>query len=100
MRAIAIGVALIPGLALAQFANPGFMAPDTTFDAPGVPAPNQRNAADTLFALLAAEGGKAEVAFAELAGDKAEADAVRDELLSQGVHIKDTVDGTKWWRPN
>ena len=29
-----------------------------------------------------------------------EADAVRDELLSQGVHIKDTVDGTKWWRPN
>jgi putative membrane protein len=43
-----------------------------------VPAPNQRNAADTLFAQLASEGGKAEVAFAELAAEKAQADSVRE----------------------
>lgn len=27
-----------------------------------------------------------------------EADAVRDKLLSQGIQIKDTSSGTKWWR--
>lgn len=27
-----------------------------------------------------------------------EADAIRDELLTQGVHIKDTENGTRWWR--
>jgi putative membrane protein len=76
--AVALAAAVLPGLALAQIGNPGFMAPDTRFETPGVPAPNQRNAADTLFAQLAAEGGKAEVAFGELAAEKAQADSVSE----------------------
>ena len=45
---------------------------------PGVPAPNQTNNTDRLFAELAAEGGLAEVAFGELAAGKAAAPAVAD----------------------
>lgn len=74
----ALALALLPGLGLAQIGNPGFMAPDTRFDSPGVPAPNQPNDNDKLFAQLAAEGGLAEVALAELASGKAQAPAVGD----------------------
>lgn len=76
--ALAIAVAALPPAGLAQIGNPGFFAPDTRFDAPGQPAPNQPNANDVLFAQLVAEGGRAEVAFAELAAEKADADAVGD----------------------
>ena len=76
--ALALAFAMLPGLALAQFGNPGFMAPDTRFEAPGVPAPDQRNTADTLFAQLASEGGQAEVTFGELAAGKAQAESVSE----------------------
>jgi putative membrane protein len=46
--------------------------------APGVPAPNQTNTQDRLFAQLAAAGGSAEVTFGKLAGDKAQNSAVKD----------------------
>ena len=53
---------------LAQIGNPGFLAPDTRFEAPGVPAPNQTNTTDKLFARLAAEGGLAEVTLRRAGG--------------------------------
>lgn len=76
--AFAIALTLLPIAASAQIGNPGFMAPNTRFAAPGVPAQNQPNTADTLFAQLAAAGGMAEVNFAELATDRAQASNVGD----------------------
>ena len=80
MRAavLALAFATLPALGFAQIGNPGFMAPDTRFDAEGMPEPNQPNANDILFAQLVAEGGMAEVALAELAAERAEAEAVTD----------------------
>ncbi|HRO15489.1 MAG TPA: DUF4142 domain-containing protein [Paracoccus sp. (in: a-proteobacteria)] len=72
----ALALALLSGPGFAQIGNPGFMAPDTRFESPGVPAPDQPNDNDKLFAQLAAEGGLAEVALAELASGKAQASAV------------------------
>ena len=72
----AIAVLAVPTAAPAQIGNPGFMAPDTRFESPGVPAPNQTNTTDRLFAQLAAEGGLAEVTFGELAAQKADDRAV------------------------
>ena len=78
LLAFAIGIAALAAPAQAQFGNPGFMAPDTRFEAPGVPAPNQTNTADRLFTQLAAEGGLAEVTFGELAAEKGQSSAVGD----------------------
>lgn len=57
--------------ASAQIGNPAGMAPDTRMEAPGVPAPNQTNTQDRLFAQLLAAGGLAEVDLARLAVEKA-----------------------------
>lgn len=62
----------------AQMGNPGFMLPDTRFDEQGFPVPHQPNADDRLFAILAAEGGQAEVTFGELAAAKASNSAVAE----------------------
>lgn len=76
--AFALAFAALPALGFAQIGNPGFMAPDTRFDAQGMPEPNQPNANDVLFAQLVAEGGMAEVALAQLAVERAGAEAVTD----------------------
>ena len=68
----------MPGAVAAQIANPAMLAPDTRFEAPGVPAPDQTNTTDKLFAQLTAEGGLAEVVLGELATEKAGAEAVQD----------------------
>lgn len=75
---ITIALALIPALAQAQIGNPAFMAPDTRFDRPGVPAPDQPNNTDKLFSQLLTEGGLAEVNLGELATDKAQSTAVQE----------------------
>lgn len=74
--ALAIAFIVLPTVANAQIGNPGFMSPDTKFNASGIPAPKQPNASDKLFAQLATAGGLAEVSFAQLAVDKAQASAV------------------------
>jgi len=76
VAALALAFAVVPSLGLAQIGNPGFMAPDTRFEKPGVPDANQRNANDVLFAQLLTEGSLAEIALGELAADRAEASAV------------------------
>jgi putative membrane protein len=79
LQILAILLAVLPASpALAQIGNPGFFAPDTRFESPGVPAPNQTNSDDRLFAQLLAEGGTAEVVFGELASQKAQAPAAGD----------------------
>jgi putative membrane protein len=80
MRAatLAIIFTLLPLAVHAQIGNAGFMSPDTRFERPGVPAPNQPNTTDKLFAQLVAEGGMAEIDFGELAADRAKAPAVTD----------------------
>src|SRR5690554_628894 len=74
---LAFSFTLLPG-AHAQIGNPGFMAPDTVFEEAGVPAPNQPNTADVLFAGLLTEGGLAEVELGQLAADMAAASSVQD----------------------
>jgi len=64
--------------AAAQLGNPGFVMPGTPQSAPGVPAPNQANTQDRLFALLLAAGGAAEVDFGRLAEGKAQNEAVKE----------------------
>jgi putative membrane protein len=78
MRIAALALAALPAAALAQIGNPGFMDPTTRFESPGVPAPNQSNVTDKLFARLAAEGGLAEVTLGELAVGKTGNSAVGD----------------------
>jgi putative membrane protein len=78
MRFAALVLTILPAAALAQIGNPGFMDPTTRFESPGVPAPNQSNVTDKLFAQLAAEGGMAEVVLGELAVGKSGDSAVGD----------------------
>jgi putative membrane protein len=81
MRLVAttLAAALAPILpAAAQIGNPAGLAPDTRFQAPGVPAPNQTNNPDRLFAQLVSAGGMAEVQFAKLAMEKASSSAVKE----------------------
>lgn len=74
---LVVFLAMLPvAPAFAQIGNPAFMVPDTRFEAPGVPAPNQTNSDDRLFAQLLTEGGLAEVRFGELAAQKASSSAV------------------------
>ncbi len=77
--AIALSLTFLPASAvIAQIGNPAGMAPDTRFEAPGVPAPDQTNYQDRLFAKLAAAGGMAEIDFGNLAAEKAVNSAVKD----------------------
>src|SRR3954470_8089405 len=76
---IAVGLAIVSASpVLAQFGNPAVLAPDTRMQSPGVPAPNQTNTSDRLFAQLAAAGGMGEVEFGKIAGDKAKAAGIKD----------------------
>ena len=63
-------LALLPLPAAAQMGNPGFMSPDTRTGPDGLPATDQKNAADILFVKLVGAGGLAEVALGELARDQ------------------------------
>lgn len=63
--------------AWAQMPNSALLSPDTKFEEPGVPAPNQTNVTDRLFAQLVKEGGAAEVALGRVA-EKAETKKVRE----------------------
>ena len=58
--------------------NPGFAAPGTKEQAPGVPAPHQTNVADQVFVIRATLGGAAEIELARLAERKTRSDAVRE----------------------
>lgn len=58
--------------AVAQFGNPGGADPSTRESSPGVPAPNETNVQDRLFAALAAQGGRAEFELAKLAEQKSQ----------------------------
>ncbi|MER8699576.1 DUF4142 domain-containing protein [Mesorhizobium sp. M1273] len=80
MRAAAItfALALWPCCALAQIGNPAGLAPDTRMEKPGVPAPNQTNYQDRLFAQLVTAGGRAEVELGRLAAGKTSHDGVRE----------------------
>jgi putative membrane protein len=69
---------LMPMPAPAQMGNPGFMAPDTRIEEGGMPATDQTNTTDVLFVRLVAEGGLAEVSFAELASEVAAAPSVKE----------------------
>jgi putative membrane protein len=68
---------VVVSAASAQIGNPAGMAPDTRMESPGVPAPNQTNTQDRLFAQLATSGGMAEVDFGRLAAEKASGSAVK-----------------------
>ncbi|MER8788731.1 DUF4142 domain-containing protein [Mesorhizobium sp. M0983] len=78
MRAAAItfAVGLSPCCAMAQIGNPAGLAPDTRMEKPGVPAPNQTNYQDRLFAQLVTAGGRAEVELGRLAAEKTSHDGV------------------------
>jgi len=58
--------------------NPGFAAPGTKEQAPGVPAPHQTNAPDQVFVIRATLGGAAEIELARLAEQQTRSDAVRE----------------------
>ena len=58
--------------------NPGFAAPGTKEQAPGVPAPHQPNVPDQVFVIRATLGGAAEIELARLAEHKTRNDAVRE----------------------
>ena len=58
--------------------NPGFAAPGTKEQTPGVPAPHLTNVPDRVFVIRATLGGAAEIELARLAEQKTRNDAVRD----------------------
>jgi putative membrane protein len=77
--AMAAAIALLAsGPAAAQFGNSGFLAPDTKFEKPGIPASHQTNNADIVFAQLLGEGGLAEVQLGQLAREKSHSKSVED----------------------
>jgi putative membrane protein len=80
---------LFPASLSAQIGNPAGMAPDTNTEKPGVPAANQTNYQDRLFAQLATAGGMAEIEFGQLAKNKADDDRVRQFATRMAKdHIK------------
>jgi putative membrane protein len=94
-------LAVSPSAVAEQPGNPGNLAPDTRFQAPGKPTPHNANYTDRLFARLVANGGDAEVAFGKLATRSANADVkafaqrmVQDHLAAndQLRRIADTID--------
>lgn len=58
--------------------NPATTPAGTPEVKPGTPAPHQPNTSDQVFAVAAAQGGLAEVAFGQLAEAQGGSDAVRD----------------------
>jgi putative membrane protein len=68
----------VPAAAQPGTGNPAGMSPGTRQSAPGVPAPHQPNDNDRLFVQAATIGGKAEVEFGQLAGQKGHSQAVKD----------------------
>ena len=95
--AIALSFAVLPvSVVMAQIGNPAGMAPDTRFEAPGKPAPNQTNYQDRLFAKLTAAGGMAEVEFGNLAAEKAGNSGVKDfaqRMVEDHGKANDTLKG-------
>jgi len=79
MRAVVVtfGLALSPVYASAQIGNPAGWAPDTKMEKPGVPAPNQTNYQDRLFAQLLTAGGMAEVELGKFAAGRTNDDGVK-----------------------
>lgn len=76
MLTFAILAASVCG-AWAQIGNPAFMGADTRMQKPGVPAPDQTNNSDRLFARLVAAGGAAEVEFARITAERGSAESVK-----------------------
>src|SRR5690606_32824487 len=72
-----LSIVLAAPVAIAQIGNPAFMVADTRIEKPGVPAPQQTNNYDRLFAQLAMAAGMAEVELARIADDKAETGSVQ-----------------------
>jgi len=58
--------------------NPGFAAPGTREQTPGMPAPQQPNVPDQVFVIRATLGGAAEIELARLAEQKTRNDSVRE----------------------
>jgi putative membrane protein len=67
-----------PHTPILSIGNPGFAAPGTKEQAPGVPAPHQTNVPDQVFVIRATLGGAAEIELARLAEQKTPSDAVRE----------------------
>jgi putative membrane protein len=67
MRAlVTLAIMALAAPAAAQLGNPGFVMPGTAQSAPGVPAPNQTNTQDRLFAMLLAAGGPRKLTWGDL----------------------------------
>lgn len=71
-------LAVSVGGSWAQIGNPAFMSVDTRMQEPGVPAPDQTNNSDRLFARLVAAGGAAEVEFANMTAERGSSKSVKD----------------------
>ncbi|ADV15164.1 MULTISPECIES: DUF4142 domain-containing protein [Mesorhizobium] len=80
MRAaiMTVVLAVSPCCALAQIGNPAGLAPDTSMEKPGVPAPHQTNYQDRLFVQLITAGGRAEIEFGRLAAGKTSHEDLRE----------------------
>src|SRR4051812_15485768 len=77
-RSSAFLALLVSSQVSAQIGNPGGADPGTRQNAAGIPAPNQTNVQDKLFAQQLAIGGMAEVALAKLADRKTQSRAIKD----------------------
>src|SRR3954467_9972208 len=77
VAAITLGLLLLPAPGIAQIGNPAGFAPDTLMEKPGVPAANQTNYQDRLFARLLTAGGLAEVELGKLAGSRSDDETVK-----------------------
>jgi putative membrane protein len=71
------GLLMLHGIAAARIGNPAGMGVDMRMSKPGVPAPDQTNNQDRLFAQLATAGGLAETEFGKMTAGKAKTDVVR-----------------------
>jgi len=78
VAAITLGLLLSPAHGMAQIGNPAGFAPDTLMDKPGVPAANQTNYQDRLFARLLTAGGLAEVELGKLARSRSDDGTVKE----------------------
>jgi putative membrane protein len=92
--AITLGLFLSPAQALAQIGNPAGLAPDTRMEKPGVPAPNQTNYQDRLFAQLLAAGGMAEVELGRFAQERTGHEDVKrfsDQMVADHSEVNDAL---------
>jgi putative membrane protein len=74
--------------------NPGFAAPGTKEQAPGVPAPHQANVPDQVFVIQAILGDAAEIELAQLAEQKTRSEPVREfarEMMRDHSQANDTL---------